>query len=322
MCCGVARLHGDHELVAGERLRRAGEAADLVHVARVGGGKHVRRRSLLQLGHQVVAAGEVEADLHLRVRGREVAAQLGEGVRQRRRGEHAELARLAGGRVRRRAAGGGQQGQGHEQRGDGEDESRRGGGAKTRGRHKHVPGSFPSTGRSGRFHPGPRRRPHIAAPRSVRGTAPRPSCCRRAKGLEMDLLSGTTGGRGGASVPFTPGRVRYGDAARPRKGGTQMALLIIDHVVGDYETFKEVFLDDQARRRRLGRRALACTGSTATRTTSGSCWSSRPCSRPATMPRDSSCTRRSVGDGRSMPHFEVLEPSWRLTRTPRRGFGR
>ena len=31
-----------------------------------------------------------------------------------------------------------------------------------------------------------------------------------------------------------------------------MALLIIDHVVGDYETFKEVFLDDQERRRRLG----------------------------------------------------------------------
>jgi hypothetical protein len=31
-----------------------------------------------------------------------------------------------------------------------------------------------------------------------------------------------------------------------------MALLIINHVVGDYETFKEVFLDDEARRRRLG----------------------------------------------------------------------
>ena len=31
-----------------------------------------------------------------------------------------------------------------------------------------------------------------------------------------------------------------------------MALLIIDHVAGDYETFKEVFLDDQERRRRLG----------------------------------------------------------------------
>ena len=31
-----------------------------------------------------------------------------------------------------------------------------------------------------------------------------------------------------------------------------MALLIIDHVVGDYETFKEVFLDDEERRRRLG----------------------------------------------------------------------
>ena len=31
-----------------------------------------------------------------------------------------------------------------------------------------------------------------------------------------------------------------------------MALLIINHVVGDYETFKQVFLDDQERRRRLG----------------------------------------------------------------------
>ena len=31
-----------------------------------------------------------------------------------------------------------------------------------------------------------------------------------------------------------------------------MALLIINHMVGDYETFKQVFLDDQERRRRLG----------------------------------------------------------------------
>jgi len=31
-----------------------------------------------------------------------------------------------------------------------------------------------------------------------------------------------------------------------------MALLIIHHKVGDYETFKEVFLDDQERRRRSG----------------------------------------------------------------------
>ena len=33
-----------------------------------------------------------------------------------------------------------------------------------------------------------------------------------------------------------------------------MALLIINHVVGNYETFKEVFLDDQERRRLLGSR--------------------------------------------------------------------
>ena len=31
-----------------------------------------------------------------------------------------------------------------------------------------------------------------------------------------------------------------------------MALLIIEHHVGDYETFKEVFLDDEERRRRSG----------------------------------------------------------------------
>lgn len=31
-----------------------------------------------------------------------------------------------------------------------------------------------------------------------------------------------------------------------------MALLIINHVVGDFETFKSVFLDDEDRRRRLG----------------------------------------------------------------------
>jgi hypothetical protein len=34
-----------------------------------------------------------------------------------------------------------------------------------------------------------------------------------------------------------------------------MAMLLIHHKVGDYETFKEVFLDDQERRRRSG-----CTG--------------------------------------------------------------
>lgn len=31
-----------------------------------------------------------------------------------------------------------------------------------------------------------------------------------------------------------------------------MALLIIEHTVGDYETFEKVFLDDQERRRRSG----------------------------------------------------------------------
>ena len=33
-----------------------------------------------------------------------------------------------------------------------------------------------------------------------------------------------------------------------------MALLIIEHIVGDYETFKSVFMDDEDRRRRGGSR--------------------------------------------------------------------
>jgi hypothetical protein len=53
---------------------------------------------------------------------------------------------------------------------------------------------------------------------------------------------------------FTSGAVGYGDAARPAKREADMALLIIEHVVGDYETFKEVFLEDQERRRRSGSR--------------------------------------------------------------------
>jgi hypothetical protein len=34
-----------------------------------------------------------------------------------------------------------------------------------------------------------------------------------------------------------------------------MALLIIEHKVGDFETFMAVFMDDQERRRRLGSKA-------------------------------------------------------------------
>ena len=33
-----------------------------------------------------------------------------------------------------------------------------------------------------------------------------------------------------------------------------MALLIIEHIVGEFETFKSVFLDDEERRRRAGSR--------------------------------------------------------------------
>ncbi|MFA4966550.1 MAG: hypothetical protein WC709_13075 [Thermoleophilia bacterium] len=33
-----------------------------------------------------------------------------------------------------------------------------------------------------------------------------------------------------------------------------MALLIIEHIVGDFETFKKVFLEDEGRRRRGGSR--------------------------------------------------------------------
>jgi hypothetical protein len=33
-----------------------------------------------------------------------------------------------------------------------------------------------------------------------------------------------------------------------------MAYVLIEHLVGDYETFKQVYLDDSARRRRSGSR--------------------------------------------------------------------
>ena len=38
-----------------------------------------------------------------------------------------------------------------------------------------------------------------------------------------------------------------------------MAELLIRHRVGDYETFKKIFLEDQERRRSTGSRARACS---------------------------------------------------------------
>ena len=101
MCSGLPGATAMMSLLAANADDLPVRSPAFVHAARVGRGEHVRRGSLLHLGHQVVAAGEVEVDLHVRVGGGEVAAQLGEGVGQRRRGEHAELARLIGGRVRR-----------------------------------------------------------------------------------------------------------------------------------------------------------------------------------------------------------------------------
>jgi hypothetical protein len=74
-----------------------------------------------------------------------------------------------------------------------------------------------------------------------------------------------------------------------------MALLIIDHVVGDRETFRQVYLDDEDRRRRLGSKG-------------GRVWmvSGNPndirvalefetAEQAARTPRVSSCTRPSSG---------------------------
>ena len=41
-------------------------------------------------------------------------------------------------------------------------------------------------------------------------------------------------------------------ALRGDGGGRVMAYVLIEHEVGDYETFKEVYLDDADRRRRFG----------------------------------------------------------------------
>lgn len=89
-----------------------------------------------------------------------------------------------------------------------------------------------------------------------------------------------------------------------------MALLIIDHIVGDIDTFKSVFLDDEERRRRLG------------------CKSARvyqvdgdPRNIRVVLEFETTAQAREHAEGLelheaikwatgnvSMPHFEVLEP--------------
>ena len=46
-----------------------------------------------------------------------------------------------------------------------------------------------------------------------------------------------------------------------------MAYVLIEHRVGDFETFRQVYLDDAERRERLGSRAASSSASPTTRTT-------------------------------------------------------
>ena len=213
--------------------------ARLVHARRVRRGEHVGRRSLLQLRHQVVAAGEVEVDLHAGVGGGEVRAQLREGVRERRSGEDAELARLTGGRVRRRAAGRDREGQRREQRDDdgsgrsgGHDRAgeategwsgawacrracRRGSRCGRMGRVSMSLAPFQARGGPGvstRAHDGD----HTAPPHGLSVVRPGArSGSRRAKGLEMDAQRVPPAVAAAPACLFTSSRVRYGGGAPP-----------------------------------------------------------------------------------------------------------
>ena len=179
MCLGLPGSTAMMSLLPANVLRRAGQAPRTVHVRRVGRGEHVRRRALLQLRHQVVAAGEVEGDLHVRMGGGEVRrpavvkASVSEAAaktlssrrplagrcrcrrRRRRRRARASASETARARERRhRLCGGGR--------------------APARVGTVMSLAPFQARGGPGVSAPGPRRRPHIAAPRSVRGTAQRP----------------------------------------------------------------------------------------------------------------------------------------------------
>ena len=101
-----------------------------------------------------------------------------------------------------------------------------------------------------------------------------------------------------------------------------MALLIINHVVGDYETFSKSFWTRSGAALRLeGARVYR---SPATPTTSASCSSSTPSTRRVSTPRGSSFARPSSGPRQRVhAQFEVLdhvmdtEPSRPLHRTSR-----
>ena len=239
---GVARLHGDDELVAGETLRRAqrSAAASMLLVSAVASTSAGApccswvTRSLLPAKLRLTFTSGRAA-----VKSPPTAGRLGQG----RRREDAERAWPTGGRVPRRAAGGGQHGQGHEQRDDDREgppgwpgrATAAGGGVASlrastggaaegssrvprrparlrrpdhRGSGWSCPWLLSKHGEVQAFRRGPRRRPHIAAPRlsAVRPSAR--SCCRRAR-LEMDEQR-SIGGRhdatcarpGGAGPPF------------------------------------------------------------------------------------------------------------------------
>ena len=93
----VARLHDDGERVRGERGRipvvESG-VDQLVHVVLVSGREDVGRRAVLDdRGRQLGGGREVEHDVGIGVRRLELDGNRLEGVRERRRGEHVDVAR-------------------------------------------------------------------------------------------------------------------------------------------------------------------------------------------------------------------------------------
>jgi hypothetical protein len=82
----IAREHRglDHQALARQRL----------HVLPVGGGEHIRLGAVFDLHAKVLAAGEVEADLEVRVLLLEGQGDALEHLAQRGRREHGQLLRL------------------------------------------------------------------------------------------------------------------------------------------------------------------------------------------------------------------------------------
>jgi hypothetical protein len=98
-----------------------------------------------------------------------------------------------------------------------------------------------------------------AVPRTARSSAvacaavgrPRPSRRRRAAGTEFAEQA--------CRISATPGCAAFpppvaGRGRGPTAKGGAMAYVLIEHLVGDYETFEKVYLDDGERRRRSGSR--------------------------------------------------------------------